>query len=62
MFNYIKEAFLILSAESGYYPNIDSGGVCGGNPWKIKMDNTKKVEDKDFADKIQFEIKLQMIK
>ena len=47
---------------SGYYPNIDSGGVCGGNPWKIKMDNTKKVEDKDFADKIQFEIKLQMIK
>jgi len=23
MFNYIKEAFLILSAESGNYPNID---------------------------------------
>lgn len=47
---------------SGYYPDIDSGGTCHGNPWKIKMDNTKKIEDKDFADKIQFEIKLQMIK
>ena len=47
---------------SGYYPNIDSDGVCSGNPWKIKMDNTEKIEDKDFADKIQFEIKLQMIK
>jgi len=23
MFNYIKEAFLILPAESGHYPNID---------------------------------------
>jgi hypothetical protein len=47
---------------SGYYPKSDSSGVCSGNPWKIKMDNKKKIEDKDFADKIQFEIKLQMIK
>lgn len=23
MFYYIKEAFLILSADSGFYPNID---------------------------------------
>ena len=47
---------------SGYYPNVDSGGACSGNPWKVNMNNTKKIKDKDFADKIQFEIKLQMIK
>ena len=47
---------------AGYYPNADSGGTCSGNPWKVNMDNNKKIKDKDFADKIQFEIKLQMIK
>ena len=63
--SFVESWFTFNSSKrffSGYYPNIDSDGVCSGNPWKIKMDNTEKIEDKDFADKIQFEIKLQMIK
>jgi hypothetical protein len=47
---------------AGYYPDSDPNRNCKGNPWSVKMGENEKVEDKDFASKIKFEINLPMIK
>jgi hypothetical protein len=46
---------------SGYYPNIGQGGECTGNPWQVDM-SSPETKREDFGQKINFSIKLQMIK
>ena len=47
---------------SGYYPNIGQGGKCTGNPWQVDMSSPTTEKEENFGQKINFSIKLQMIK
>lgn len=47
---------------SGYFPNTGSDRKCYGNPWSVEMSSSEVEKKEDFGQKINFSLKLQMIK
>lgn len=46
----------------GYYPQIGTGGKCEGNPWVVDMSSPETKKQEDFGQRVNFSIKVQMIK
>jgi hypothetical protein len=48
--------------SAGYFPNIKTNGKCEGNPWFVDMSAPTTEKEEDFGQRINFSLKIQMIK